>query len=417
MMEKLQPKLRFPEFKDEWQKSYVKDHTEQLNGFAFKSENLITEQNGYRVLRGINITEGRIRNNSEIDRYYNGDLTKLNKYKVEVNDLVIAMDGSKVGKNISLVTKKNDGELLVQRVSRLREKNSNIKFIYHLINNYRFHNYVDKVNTSSGIPHISSKQIDNYELLIPSLEEQTKIADFLGAVDKQLDILNQKKEKLNTYKKGVMQQLFSQQLRFKDDNGNDFPEWEEKTLGEIGNSFNGLTGKTAKDFGEGKKYIQYKQIFDKPYIDFNDCGFVNIIENEKQNECKIGDVFFTVSSETKEEIAMSSVIESSVDFPVYLNSFCFGIRFKENVLIPKFSRFYFRNEIFRKNVIVLAQGSTRFNLSKVNFMKLAITIPSIEEQTKIANFLSAIDNQIETVSIQIQKTENYKKGLLQQMFV
>ena len=214
-----------------------------------------------------------------------------------------------------------------------------------------------------------------------------------------------------------MQQLFAQQLRFKDDNGNNYPDWQEKTLGEIGNSFNGLTGKTAKDFGEGKKYIQYKQIFDKPYIDFNDCGFVNIIENEKQNECKIGDVFFTVSSETKEEIAMSSVIESSVDFPVYLNSFCFGIRFKENVLIPKFSRFYFRNEIFRKSVIVLAQGSTRFNLSKVNFMKLAITIPSIEEQTKIANFLSAIDKQIEAVENQITKTETYKKGLLQQMFV
>ena len=413
-MENLQPKLRFPEFKDDWIFTNLNEMSLKIkDGTHFSPKTSSIGQ--FKYITSKNVKNGYLdfSNLEFVDEESHKSIYK--SCDVKYGDILLTKDGT-IGQ--CCVNDLNEEFSLLSSVAfiRLKENYSNY-FIYQLIVSSRGQREIEKVIAGQALKRITLTKIKAFNFNIPTLQEQTKIADFLGAVDKQLDILNQKKEKLNTYKKGVMQQLFAQQLRFKDDNGNNYPDWQEKTLGEIGNSFNGLTGKTAKDFGEGKKYIQYKQIFDKPYIDFNDCGFVNIIENEKQNECKIGDVFFTVSSETKEEIAMSSVIESSVDFPVYLNSFCFGIRFKENVLIPKFSRFYFRNEIFRKSVIVLAQGSTRFNLSKVNFMKLAITIPSIEEQTKIANFLSAIDKQIEAVENQITKTETYKKGLLQQMFV
>lgn len=413
-MENLQPKLRFPEFKDDWSNSEINNI---LNYVDYRGKTPEKVENGILLITAKNIKFGYI--DYEVSKEYINpkDYNEVMRRGLPKKGDILITTEAPLG-NVAQID--NENIALAQRVIKYSAKEKTIinnDFIKHIFLSDTFQKKLLEKASGSTALGIKGKELHKLNLSYPTLQEQTKIADFLGAVDKQLDILNQKKEKLNTYKKGVMQQLFAQQLRFKDDNGNNYPDWQEKTLGEIGNSFNGLTGKTAKDFGEGKKYIQYKQIFDKPYIDFNDCGFVNIIENEKQNECKIGDVFFTVSSETKEEIAMSSVIESSVDFPVYLNSFCFGIRFKENVLIPKFSRFYFRNEIFRKSVIVLAQGSTRFNLSKVNFMKLAITIPSIEEQTKIANFLSAIDKQIEAVENQITKTETYKKGLLQQMFV
>ncbi|MFV0222188.1 restriction endonuclease subunit S [Empedobacter falsenii] len=411
-MENLQPKLRFPEFREDWKHISLGEISMKPKYGLNSSAKDYDGNNGY-----LRITDIDENTNKFISKGITSPEKFSDDYLLNEGDLLFARTGNSTGK--SYLYDKNDGRLYFAGFLirfRLNPIN-NFKFIFYQSKLSSYDKWVKVMSMRSGQPGINSEEYSSLRLNIPTLKEQTKIADFLGAVDKQLDILNQKKEKLNLYKKGVMQQLFSQQIRFKDDNGNDFPDWQEKTLGEVANSFNGLTGKTAKDFGEGKKYIQYKQIFDKPYIDTNDCGLVNIEDDEKQNQCKIGDVFFTVSSETKEEIAMSSVIENSINIPLYLNSFCFGVRFNDNVLIPKFSRFYFRNESFRKSVIVLAQGSTRFNLSKVNFMKLTITIPSIEEQTKIAEFLSAIDVQIEAVENQITKTETYKKGLLQQMFV
>ncbi|MFV0232841.1 restriction endonuclease subunit S [Empedobacter falsenii] len=406
-MENLQPKLRFPEFKEDWKLSDYRNLVKLNQGLQISIDKRYTE---YRDGLHFYITNEFLKKDSNKKFYIeNPPLSCI----CTEDDILMTRTGNtgKVVTNVKGAFHNNFFRINYDK------KNTYKNFLFYELTREKTQNKIISLAGTSTIPDLNHTDFYSLKINIPTLQEQTKIADFLGAVDKQLDILNQKKEKLNLYKKGVMQQLFSQQIRFKNDNGNDFPDWQEKTLGEVANSFNGLTGKTAKDFGEGKKYIQYKQIFDKPYIDTNDCGLVNIQDDEKQNQCKIGDVFFTVSSETKEEIAMSSVIENSINIPLYLNSFCFGVRFNDNVLIPKFSRFYFRNESFRKSVIVLAQGSTRFNLSKVNFMKLTITIPSLEEQTKIAEFLSAIDKQIETVENQITKTETYKKGLLQQMFV
>ncbi|HEY3429570.1 MAG TPA: restriction endonuclease subunit S, partial [Cyclobacteriaceae bacterium] len=218
-------------------------------------------------------------------------------------------------------------------------------------------------------------------------------------------------------KKCVMQQLFSGKLRFKDENGKAYPKWEEKRLGEIGNTFNGLTGKTKENFGEGKPYIQYMQIFANSKIDASKCGLVQIDKNEEQQRVQYGDVFFTTSSETPEEIGICSVLLNEVG-EMYLNSFCFGFRpnsFEQ--LVPGFASYLFRNEIFRRKIIRLAQGSTRYNMSKVELMKLKVLLPSKEEQQKIASLLTALDAKIESVATQIDHAKTFKKGLLQQMFV
>ena len=221
---------------------------------------------------------------------------------------------------------------------------------------------------------------------------------------------------MERYKKGVMQKIFSQKLRFKDENGNDFPDWEEKKLGEIGNTFNGLTGKTKEDFGEGKPYIQYKQIFDSSKIKIEKCDLVKIKSDEKQQQVMFGDIFFTVSSETPNEIGTASVLLDDVQ-EMYLNSFCFGYRPNSlKTTIPTFLRYLFRSPIFRNDIVKLAQGSTRYNMSKLGLLKLTVNIPHPNEQQKVATFLSSIDEKLEKCQSQIKAMEHWKKGLLQQMF-
>ncbi len=145
--------------------------------------------------------------------------------------------------------------------------------------------------------------------------------------------------------------MLCQQIRFKDDNGEDFPDWEEKRLGKIGKTFNGLTGKNKDDFGKGYKYIQYKQIFDNSEIDIRNCGRFDISQNESQNKVEFGDVFFTVSSETPNEIATVSVFLSDTNDTIYLNSFCFGYRINKEIFSPFFARYLFRNQSFRKKIL------------------------------------------------------------------
>ena len=172
--------------------------------------------------------------------------------------------------------------------------------------------------------------------------------------------------------------------------------WVTKPLGSIGQTLNGLSGKSGDDFGQGKPFITYKQVFDCASVDLAKCELVKIGENENQNEIKRGDILFTTSSETPDEVGYASVVLSSPSEPVYLNSFCFSFRPNSlNELVPEFSRYLFHSPIYRKLVIVLAQGSTRFNISKVAFLKLALPLPQTEEQKKIAEFLAPLDERID----------------------
>jgi len=287
------------------------------------------------------------------------------------------------------------------------------------------------LSQGTSIKGFTTKDIKSAKFNIPDPPEQTKIADFLTAVDKRINLLEEKKKALEKYKKGVMQKVFDGQwvkvdgqlkfqpptILFKNEDGNDFPDWEEKKLGDLGKTFNGLTGKTKVDFGEGKPYIQYMQIFRSSKLDVSDFGLVNIKDGENQSQAQYGDVFFTTSSETPKEIGISSVLTEQVK-EVYLNSFCFGYRPNcLDELVPEFAQFFFRSEKVRKQIVKLAQGSTRFNMSKVALLKLKFDFPEKDEQQKIADFLSSIDKLIEKVDRQINLSQEWKKGLLQKMFV
>ncbi len=206
------PKLRFPEFRKsgDWKKEPIGDRVELLSGYPFKSSEILEDSSGIPLMRGINITEGFIRHNLDIDRYYLGDIRDLKKYRLKTNDLVIGMDGSKVGKNSALITDRDTGSLLIQRVARLRSScTAVIMFIFQHVNSSRFHSYVDRINTSSGIPHISAKQINEFEIYFPQdVKEQQKVAECLTEIDVIIAEYVQKVDLLKAHKKGLMQQLF-----------------------------------------------------------------------------------------------------------------------------------------------------------------------------------------------------------------
>ena len=197
-------------------------------------------------------------------------------------------------------------------------------------------------------------------------------------------------------------------------------EWKNTSLGKIGKTFNGLTGKSGSDFGQGFPYITYKSIFDNSKIDISRVEYVEITDIERkketQNKVQYGDVFFTTSSETPDEVGMNSVLLDEIK-DCYLNSFCFGYRLNSlSKTVPEYMRFYLRSQTIRKKMFVLAQGSTRFNISKSEVMGMSINIPEIEEQRKIANLLTLLDDRIATQNKIIEDLKKLKSAISKQVF-
>ena len=210
------PKLRFSEFTEEWEINQLDGYIDVISGVALKSEEISEEKKGIPILRGINITEGFIRHTNEIDRFYSKELNrKTQKYILEIDDLVIGMDGSKVGKNVALIKDKDVGSILIQRVARIKALGSaNIHFIFQKIFSNEFIKYVDLVNTSSGIPHISLQQIKDFKTSFPvNILEQEKIASFLTLLDKRIHTQKKIISHLETSIRSYREKLFSQKFR------------------------------------------------------------------------------------------------------------------------------------------------------------------------------------------------------------
>lgn len=193
-------------------------------------------------------------------------------------------------------------------------------------------------------------------------------------------------------------------------------DWELVKIEDIGTTYGGLTNKSKEDFGKGKPFIPFLNIINNAKIDINDLDYVDIHDDEKQNKALKGDVFFNTSSETPEEVGMSSVLNDVLP-ELYLNSFCFGFRLKDQISFnPLYLSYFFRSSFGRKVVFPLAQGMTRYNLSKRYFLQLKIPKPKPEEQQKIILILTTVDDAIEKTETIIEETKQLKKGLMQKLF-
>lgn len=194
-------------------------------------------------------------------------------------------------------------------------------------------------------------------------------------------------------------------------------KWVKKKLGDLGFSFSGLSGKTIDDFGEGKPFIPYMNIFTNGKINSKQLEYVRIAENERQNKVEQGDWFFTTSSETPDEVGMTSVLVEDIG-EAYLNSFCFGFRlYDKSEFEPEFVSYLFRSLELRKKISLFAQGSTRYNLPKQQmFNKLYISYPSsLSEQRRIASILSSADKVIDSTQKLIAKYKQIKQGMMEDL--
>nr|WP_314883705.1 restriction endonuclease subunit S [uncultured Campylobacter sp.] len=260
--------------------------------------------------------------------------------------------------------------------------------------------------------NITDNAFFSLKILLPPLDEQEKIAEILSTWDEAINLTINLIENKKQFKKALMQNLLTAKIRFPEFQD----EWREVKLGNLGKSYNGLIGKAPEDFQNGNSnFITYKNIFDNPKIDINIFEKVKIMEDEEQNLVKFGDIFFTISSETPNEVGISSVLLRECGI-LYLNSFCFGFRLSNfEILTPCFAVFYFRSDCFRKQIFKLAQGSTRFNISKTEVLNLTIKLPNFKEQQKIAEVLTACDDEINLLNLKLENLKKQKQGLMQKL--
>ena len=265
------------------------------------------------------------------------------------------------------------------------------------------------LNEATGVPSLNTTSIYNIDISIPSKEEQTKIASFLSNVDEKISQLTQKLELLSQYKQGMMQKLFSQQIRFRADDGSEFGEWETTTLGQTGKFIGGGTpSKENSEFWEGSiPWISSSDLTEESIFKINITRFIS------QNALN--------QSATKLVPANSILIVSRVGVgkvAITPNEICTSQDFT-SLTLHKGSSIFFAYLIksLTPYLLEMNQGTSIKGFIKDDLANLELKIPCIEEQTKIANFLSAIDQKIEVVAQQIEQAKTWKKGLLQQMFI
>jgi type I restriction enzyme S subunit len=260
--------------------------------------------------------------------------------------------------------------------------------------------------------HLNCGDMKRLFLPAPPLEEQRAIAVALGDVDALLDGLDRLIAKKRDIKQAAMQQLLTGQTRLP----GFCNKWEPKVLGDLGSTFGGLTGKTSADFGEGSgQYITFMNVMANVVIDCGTFERVRISPTESQNQVLKSDLIFNGSSETPEEVALCALYMAAVP-NLFLNSFCFGFRFHALAQADGlFLAYYFRSEEGRKLTKSLAQGSTRYNLSKTALLKSSVRLPPLPEQIAIANVLSDMDAETAALKQRLAKTRDIKRAMMQEL--
>jgi type I restriction enzyme S subunit len=403
------PKLRFKEFSGDFEKNKLVEYTKWSSGGTPSKDN---------------------------DEYWNGDIplisgASMHTQKFFESDVNITELGLKKGSKLA----PKDSILILVRGSMLFNKipmgltlkdvafNQDVKCIQptqSLNSSFLFQWFLAKENiiqnkvTSTGIGagKLDTADLQNLEIVVPKLEEQTQIASFLSSVDEKISQLTQKHELLSQYKQGMMQKLFSQKIRFKADDGSEFGEWVESKITDVADYVD-YRGKTPKKVEDGILLVTAKNIR-FGYIDYSVsqeyiCSD-DFDEVMRRGRAEIGDVLITteaplgnVASVDRENIALAQRV--------------IKYRGKKGILNNEFLKQKFLSEEFQSLISSKATGGTVQGIKGSTLHNLEIHIPEdIEEQTKIASFLSGIEQKIEVVAQQIEQAKLWKKSLLQQMF-
>lgn len=294
----------------------------------------------------------------------------------------------------------------------LTSKKMQSNFLFQYVQTDGF-SELTQIQVGSKMPRADWGSISNGEILFPIFEEQTKIASFLSAVDEKINQLTQKHQLLSQYKQGMMQKLFSQQIRFKADDGSEFGEWEETRLAKV--SLLITKGTTPKIFTDGNiNFLKIEALSNGKFV-VDKCQKIDQITHEKELKRSMlqeKDILFAIAGAT---IGKNGIVDKDI-LPANTNQALAIIRLLadvNHVFVSKVLNSYLMEKYIEENISVGAQP----NLNLQQMGNFSFSLPCLEEQTKIANFLSAFDQKIDVVSQQIAQAKQWKKGLLQQMFV
>ena len=255
------------------------------------------------------------------------------------------------------------------------------EFIYQLLVKMDADGFWKTLSCGSTFESLNSDNIKNAEVKIPTTAEQIKIGGYFQQLDNLITLHQRKCVFLFGFFQAFISMIFTASTF----------SWEQRKLGEMGQTYTGLSGKTKDDFGHGQaRFVTYMNVFSNPISNPEMTEPIEI--DPKQNEVEVGDVFFTTSSETPEEVGMSSILLEKRG-KTYLNSFCFGFRPSEKI-DSYYLAYMLRSESTRAKIILLAQGISRYNISKNKVMEIAVSLPSLDEQKMIGQYFSQLDNLI-----------------------
>ena len=396
------PPLRFPEFTGEWKLSTIGDECDILCGYAFDGKDILEKSGDVLLMRGINIAEGYLRHSEDLDRFYSGPKEKLAKYVVRTGDVVIGMDGSKVGRNAATVTPKEDGAYLVQRVCRLRSNKTNMRLLIQYINNPKYYKYVDAVKTASAIPHISQTDIQKFSVYLPtSKQEQDKIGNLLSFIDERIATQNKIIDKLQSLMSGIVVSHF-----------NSCNTKSTISIKDLGEAYS--VGNLSKDdlSEEGKPCILYGELF-------TTYGCVACEVQNRTNKyaqatlSRAGDLLFPAST-TVDAISLIAPTSLQTD-GVYVAGDMFGIHISPQYKSEYIS--YLLNYVYNRKLSKYAQGSTIIHLHYADVKNATIQVPCLEEQNKCAGLLEALQTKLDIAKQLIDCYQTQKSYLLQRMFI
>ena len=407
------PKLRFKEFHEDWPK------TSFQNLFIFKNGiNASKEQYGSGT-KFINVLD--IINNP------NG---------ITYDSIIGSVQVSQKDIDKNLV---NYGDVVFQRSSETREEvgQSNVYlskepvvfggfvirgsaqvpydplFMNGLLKTDKVRDQITQLSGGSTRFNIGQDSLNKVSVFLPLKEEQTKIASFLSAVGEKISQLSQKLQLLGQYKQGMMHKLFSQQIRFKADDGSEFEEWEERKLSEISQKAMYGMNAAATEYDGINKYLRITDI----------CEFSNSFkmdnltspnaELDDKYKLQLGDLLF---ARTGASVGKSYLYKEN-DGITYFAGFLIKFSLNTNLVIPYFIFLQTLTKGFSQWVVTNSMRSGQPGINAEEYSSYIFKVPCLAEQTKIANFLSSIDQKIDVVSEQLEQAKLWKKGLLQQMFV
>ena len=401
------PKLRFKGYEDAWEQRKLKEIGEiQTGNTPPTTDSQNYSEDGMLWVTPTDIEELVITKTAK-------RISEIGKKKARIasKGSILVTCIASIGKNTLL----SEDAAFNQQINSI-SPNGEYDSYFLLTQSFKISEKMANSAAAATMQIVNKSQFSNLDTILPIYTEQVEIGRLFLYLDNIITLHQRKYDALKSMKKTLLSKMFPK-------DGKDVPEirfkeftdaWEQRKLGEVGTTYTGLSGKTKEDFGHGNgRFITYMNVFSNAVASSEMVEPVEI--DDRQNKVIAGDVLFTTSSETPEEVGMSSVwLANSKN--TYLNSFCFGYR-PIIPFDPYYLAFMLRSSLMRKKISFLAQGISRYNISKNKMMDIEIPVPIMSEQHQIGEYFRNLDYLITLHQRKLEELKNMKKTLLQQMFV